>query len=447
MPDSYVAVDTAMDLRARARDLRRWWESAFSGDPVRGKVRPVVAHSWSRMTGAGLDPEHLRPRPALDDDALEAARAASPLRHAMAALRHHLGGIAQEAEHVMVVTDGAGRILWLEGHPRVLETARGITFTPGMLWTEGSAGTNAIGTALAIDHPVQIFSAEHFLPEQHPWWCSAAPLHDPATGEVLGVVDVSGPQRTAHPYSLTVVTAAARIAEAVIDQRRRADQAAAAAAPERRLWPAPAARAERPSAAAGPGLALRVLGRHGHTLQVDGGAPHEIGLRFAEVLALLVLHPDGLSADQLTLHLYGEQGKPVSTRALLSRLRTLLDGRLEARPYRLVGPVDADFSAVASLLAAGDVGAALARYRGPLLVESEVPRIIEARDELAMSLRRAALSGSPDDLWRWLGTEHGREDPEAMEVFLELASAADPRRDATTARLRALARRWELDAV
>ena len=32
-----------------------------------------------------------------------------------------------------------------------------------MLWTEDSAGTNAIGTALAIDHAVQIFSAEHFL--------------------------------------------------------------------------------------------------------------------------------------------------------------------------------------------------------------------------------------------------------------------------------------------
>ena len=36
-----------------------------------------------------------------------------------------------------------------------------------MLWTEDSAGTNAIGTALEIDHAVQVFSAEHFLAEQH----------------------------------------------------------------------------------------------------------------------------------------------------------------------------------------------------------------------------------------------------------------------------------------
>ena len=72
-----------------------------------------------------------------------------------------------------MICDGAGRILWLEGHPGVKEDAEDrIRFTEGMLWTEDSAGTNAIGTALAIDHAVQIFSAEHFLAEQHAWWCS-----------------------------------------------------------------------------------------------------------------------------------------------------------------------------------------------------------------------------------------------------------------------------------
>lgn len=444
MPDSFVAVDTAMDLRARARDLRRWWESMFTGTPVGGEVRPVVARSWSRLAGAGLDPAHLRPRPALDAVGLEAARAASPLRHTLPVLRHHLGGIAQEAEHVMVVCDAAGRILWLEGHPRVLETARGIDFQPGMLWTEYSAGTNAIGTALAIDHPVQIFSAEHFLPEQHPWWCSAAPLRDRTTGELLGVVDVSGPQRTAHPYSLTLVTAAARIAEAAVRDHRNATQATPGGDDRRTVAVNAGARsAGRPA----PVIELRLLGRHRHTVRVGDAEPRDIGLRHAEVLALLAMHPEGLSAEQLTLHLYGEHGKPVSTRALLSRLRTLLDDRLAARPYRLTGDVHADFVEVAELVASGRVGAALARYRGPLLVESEVLRIVEARDELAMSLRRAALGGSLDDLWRWLDTEHGREDPEAMKAFLALASAADPRRDAVVARLRALARRWELDAV
>jgi hypothetical protein len=505
MRDSFIAVDAATDLRAHARNLRQWWDATFTGAPVRGQVRPVIARSWSRMTGAGLHPAHLRPRPALDADALAAARSSSPLRHALPALRHHLGGIAEEAQHIVVVCDAVGGILWLEGHPRVVEGAEGITFRPGMLWTEDSAGTNAIGTALAIQHPVQIFSAEHFLVEQHLWWCSAAPLHDPTTGQLLGVVDVSGPVWTAHPYSLTLVTAAARIAGDVLHARhlaqdnglrasylervRRSRGGASAlvdaqgrvllalpgawlsgtvvppAAPGRtRLVAGPEVEAEPLGAQAWvlwkiddgrPGrpparparVDLRVLGRHGHTVSIDGAPPHELSLRQAEALVLLALYPDGLSAEQLTLHLYGDAGKPVTTRALMSRLRSLLGGCLRARPYRLAADVHADVLEVSALLEAGEPTRALARYRGPLLLESDVVRITELRDELAAALRRAALAGSPDVMWAWLGTEHGREDPDAMEAFLAVAATDDPRRDAIAARLRGLLHRWDEDAL
>jgi hypothetical protein len=298
------------------------------------------------MTSAGLDPARLRPRPALDADGLATARSSSPLLHALPALRRHLGGIAEDAEHIMVICDAVGRILWLEGHPRVVEGAQSITFRPGMLWTEDSAGTNAIGTALAIQHPVQIFSAEHFLPEQHPWWCSAAPLHDPLTGELLGVVDVSGPDRTAHPYSLTLVTAAARIAGDVLGERHLAhderlrviylervsrsrggfsalvdrDGRVLHALPDRWLSGTvapPAApgrvrlagveveaepldgeawvvwrtddRLARTSPARRTQLELRVLGRYGHTVSIDSAPAHGLSLRHAEALTLLAL--------------------------------------------------------------------------------------------------------------------------------------------------------------
>jgi hypothetical protein len=192
---------------------------------------------------------------------------------------------------------------------------------------------------------------------------------------------------------------------------------------------------------------LRVLGRHGHTVSIDGAPPHGLSLRQAEALVLLALYPDGLSAEQLTLHLYGDAGKPVTTRALMSRLRSLLGGCLRARPYRLAADVHADVLEVSALLEAGEPTRALARYRGPLLLESDVVRITELRDELAAALRRAALAGSPDVMWAWLGTEHGRDDPVAMEAFLAAAAPDDPRRDAIAARLRGLRHRWDDDAL
>lgn len=83
----------------------------------------------------------------------------------------------------------------------------------GALWTESAVGTNAVGTALAEAAPVQLFSAEHFEQNQHPWYCTASPIHDPCTGELLGIVDVSGPALTLHPAISALVETGVRLAE------------------------------------------------------------------------------------------------------------------------------------------------------------------------------------------------------------------------------------------
>jgi hypothetical protein len=498
--DPFVALDAGTDVRAYARTLRRVWEAALAGASGPQRPRAVIEQSWSRMQRAGLDPARLRPRPALDRDALAQARESSPIAGVLPVLRRSLGSLAQDAEHVLVVCDAAGRILWLEGHPGVKEQAEErIRFTEGMLWTEDSAGTNAIGTALAIDHAVQIFSAEHFLAEQHAWWCSAAPLHDPSSGALLGVVDISGPMRTAHPHSLGLVSAAAGMAEDALRLRRAAEEErlrdayveritrlgrhrSAMVSPDGRVliaqpagWVGPTlelpdaggpvtlpdgreALAEpleggghllwgvtgrRPSAPARTALRLDLLGRHGLSARIGSEPPIVLGVRQAEILALLALHPAGLTCEQLTLELYGEAGNPITTRAQMSRLRRRLGPVLAARPYRLLGDVTADFVAVERLLAAGDVRGALRAYRAPLLVESEAERIVQARDELEGALQRAAAAAGPDALWAWLDTESGREDLAGLLAFVRAVAPDDPRRAVAAARARALRARWE----
>ena len=105
-------------------------------------------------------------------------------------------------------------MLWREGAARVRMTADRLGFAEGARWTERVVGTNAIGTALAEAAPVQLFSAEHYEQGQHPWYCTAMPIHDPRTGELLGVVDVSGPALTLHPAIGALVETAVRLAEA-----------------------------------------------------------------------------------------------------------------------------------------------------------------------------------------------------------------------------------------
>ena len=193
-----------------------------------------------------------------------------------------------------------------------------------------------------------------------------------------------------------------------------------------------------------PELRLSLLGRGRLEARLGDGPALELSVRHAEILALLTLYPDGLTGEELTLHLYGDHGNRVSTRAEMSRLRKLLGPCVAAKPYRLLADVAADFLAVEERLSRGDLEGALSAYRGPLLPASEAPRIEQARDELEGALQRAARAGTAEQLWAWLQTAAGREDPLAIAQFVHGAEAADPRRPVVVARLSSLERRWGL---
>jgi transcriptional regulator of acetoin/glycerol metabolism len=100
-----------------------------------------------------------------------------------------------------VVTDAEGTILWIDGDARVrIDTADMVNLAVGASLRESGAGTNAVGTALAAQHAVQVFASEHFNEVVHTWTCAAAPVRDPDSGELLGVVNLTGRSSTANPY-------------------------------------------------------------------------------------------------------------------------------------------------------------------------------------------------------------------------------------------------------
>ena len=50
--------------------------------------------------------------------------------------------------------------------------------------------------------PIQIFSSEHFAHSCRDWVCSAAPILDPLTSELLGVINLSTTVDHFHPLSM-----------------------------------------------------------------------------------------------------------------------------------------------------------------------------------------------------------------------------------------------------
>ena len=193
------------DLSAHARELRRVHDAVLAGSRPPARPRALVERSWSRVLRAGLDPHD--PYPV---DEVERRRRGSPLSLVAADLLR----VADVPGLLLVVTDADGVVLWRAGTAGVRRRADALGFAEGATWTEGQVGTNAIGTALVEAAPVQLFSAEHFEPAQHAWFCVAHPIHDPRTGALLGVADVSGPALGLHPAIGALVETAVRLAEA-----------------------------------------------------------------------------------------------------------------------------------------------------------------------------------------------------------------------------------------
>ncbi|MGE3254108.1 GAF domain-containing protein [Pseudonocardia sp.] len=483
------APDPRADLAAHADLLRRVYDAAMSEDAAGLRPRSLVSDSWQRSLAARVDPERLRPQVRVPESDLLGVREAHPLNEVLPLLRSTLVSIADEAMHIMIVTDADGVILWREGASSLLGPADAVGLVAGSTWAEEAAGTNAMGTTIAVDAPVQIHSAEHLVRTLHAWTCAAAPVHDPDTGTILGAIDITGPMHTVHPAMTQLVAATAQLAEnqlrvrmAIADERLRVRNMPHLASlrgrpgalvtptgriiagepygtwPERVTLPADGDRVclddgremvverlaegfllhaprKAPRAAPRRALALQVMGAH-HPRVVLDGKPVPVTLRPAELLVALALHPEGLTAEQLALLLYGEEGNPTTVRGEVHRLRLLLGADvLRTRPYRLDGTVDTDFGTVRRLLRAGQPAEALRAASGRLLPRSDAPEIRELRDELEAGLRRGVLHGGDADLLAELACHPvGREDLEVLERAVAALPPDDPRRPEIAAR-------------
>jgi transcriptional regulator of acetoin/glycerol metabolism len=116
------------------------------------------------------------------------------------------------SESMIVLTDAQGTILHSVGDRDFLERANKVALSPGVNWAEQSKGTNAIGTALFEETPTLVHGGEHFIHANSFLTCSAAPIFDPR-GNMLGVLDVTGDQRSYHQHTMGLVRMSARMIE------------------------------------------------------------------------------------------------------------------------------------------------------------------------------------------------------------------------------------------
>lgn len=389
------------------------------GDAPSG-VRGVVADSWLRSVAAGVDADASSPPITLDRDRLTDYRAEHPLSQVFPLLYDVLGRAAEDCDSLMAVADADGQLLWVCGRPGVLRRAESILFVEGAQWDEAHAGTNAPGTALRLDAPVTIRAAEHFVQPVQRWSCAAAPIHDPRTSAILGIVDITGGRDVGTPQTSAMVRAAARMAESELG---RLDAVAALQRDDRRRSGRCGLRRHLPVSE----ISLSGLGRT-ECLVTAGPRTFALSPRHSEIMVILAACPDGLTGGELAVMLYPDDVMSSTPRAELVRLRALLgDEVLASRPYRLTCEVQSDWAQVSARLAAGDLAGALKLYRGPLLPHSEAPGVAEQREDLQRWLRTAILADTrPEYMVSWTRTRWGSRDLEMWQRQCDLLPAGSP---------------------
>ncbi|MDH6197500.1 hypothetical protein M2272_004155 [Mycobacterium frederiksbergense] len=382
------AVSSGEDPRRYAMLLSAVYDATMSGDRAPARPRSVIEESWNRLRAKGINPDcHIPPR--VETAGLDLLRQQSGLMTVLDDVTRGLESVIGEGDNILVIADARGRVLWRSGSPRVLGLADRLGFVEGAIWNENAVGTNGIGTALASHRAVQIFSAEHFLRSHHPWTCAGAPIRDPRTGQVIGIVDVSGPAATVHPTTVALVDLVARLAESQLREAhdRTLNLLRTVAAPilarigspalavdadgwvaavdslplhnrillpetglPGRVWIPPLGMCDVESlpggwlvrvadveSAAAPSRVILDLRDGEPSLEMAGqfgSWRRSISSRHAEILLVLATSKQGRSAPELAEDLYGDRSRVVTVRAEMSRLRKQFVGLVAGKPYR-----------------------------------------------------------------------------------------------------------------
>jgi transcriptional regulator of acetoin/glycerol metabolism len=115
-------------------------------------------------------------------------------------------------QSMVLLTARSGMILHSLGDDDFLEKASQVALAPGVDWSERNKGTNAIGTALAEEHPVVVHGEQHFLAANRFLTCSCTPIFDPF-GKVIGALDVTGDHRSYHQHTMALARMSAQMIE------------------------------------------------------------------------------------------------------------------------------------------------------------------------------------------------------------------------------------------
>ena len=380
---------TKQDLAQKRHNIDQLRQSSSLSPLHAEQLGQSIASSWQRSSSAEI-PKNRLAAPLTDiKKTTSSLTLAYALHHCAQDLKH----IAEQSSMVLAVGDIGSTIIWTASSPQMQSAAESVHFIEGGQWREELVGTNALALSLKTQQSSCVFSSEHYMSSIHDWVCYAAPIIDPYSKQVLGVIDLSTTWQKHNSLALLAAERCATIIQSTLQECQK-----------QRLF----IRA----------FTVPQVLFNGKVLVLT---PRQI-----EILTILALCPQGLSLDTLHQALYGERKVSIGTlKAEMSQLRDILGGMLGSRPYRLLAHVEADFLLTEQSLDAGYIDSALKLCTGVFLAKTESPFLCAWRDCLESRLSDAIFKANETDVLL-KHVAHFPEAIDAVERLIELMPKTHP---------------------
>jgi transcriptional regulator of acetoin/glycerol metabolism len=167
---------------------------------------PLIEQSWRRCREWGLEHQSAPRFEILHTAALQEWLAPHDalLQIGQALAQASLDSRRGRSHCLIRLADPHARVLATWGQLPVLDQSREHGMVPGACWSERSAGTNAMGTALACAQALHIDHDQHYLKANRFMSGSAAPVLD-AERRIVGVLDVSSDSYLPPAHTLGLV--------------------------------------------------------------------------------------------------------------------------------------------------------------------------------------------------------------------------------------------------
>lgn len=172
-------------------------------------IRPEVLHSWERSRTAGVDPYGIIHDILSPDDLNIKINNNMQFIEIVHPYMERLYSVIKDTGSYILLADNDGFILDYVSDQDIVAVGQEKTrLVPGACRKETIAGTNAIGTALYLRKPVQLWGHEHYCEGHQRYTCSCSPIFD-SDNNIIGAINITVLKEHAHPHTLGMAMSAA----------------------------------------------------------------------------------------------------------------------------------------------------------------------------------------------------------------------------------------------